>query len=299
MFLNKIAQHNLKEKFDGYNAVDDSFVVNEFQGRIDLTDRFLTIYNRPTRKRVLFTDPKTPLPASGVIKHPQTGEIYILGVPRQDARWDVDGGSPYVQMSMLHLVTPNDATAGQAVHTRKVFVGPEQGWLVEQQLGTHYMDVEFRTSASEQDVYLGTVENYFAWLPHDTVVETFDTLTIQGVNYFVLDDYIEMGMCALRVAKQADPRVDFHIHRSARIFNNDTFEYETTTVAEPVTGMIPEFTEAAEWFSKSTESVVVINTDHIVFKPEVNMAVTLFDRKLTIKSVFLQASQSQWRLVVG
>ena len=299
MFLNKIAQKNLREKFDAYNDVDDVFVCNEFQGRIDLTDRFLTIYNRPTRKRVLFSKPCEPLPASGIMRHPGTGEIYIIGIPRQDSRWDVAGGDPYIKISMLHMVTPNGATAGQAVHTRKVFEGPDQDWLATEQLGAKFMDVEFRTSATEVDVALGTIENYFAWLSPTAKIETFDILTISGVDYLVLDVYSEMGMCALRVAKRKDPRIDLLIHRTSRVFNETSMEYETTKVAEKVTGMVPEYNDTAPWNLKESESMVVIDTDHIVFEPENGMEVTLMGRKLTIKSVFLQTNEKQWRLVVG
>lgn len=297
MFLNKIAQKNMKEKFDSYDDATEAFLPEQFAGRIDLTDRFLSIYNRPTRKRVLFTAPDTELPESGVMRHPMTGEVYIVGSPRQDARWDVEGGSPYVKLSMLHLVTPTGTTAGIASHKRRV-MGSTQDWLTTTVLGNEYMDVEFRTSSSEKDVELGQIENYFAWLPPKTVVDTHDTLTLNDVDYLVIDVYEEMGMCALRVAKRPDPRMDLLIHRTTKIFNNDTFEYEITTVAEKVTGLIPKHTEGSAWGS-GTSAVINIEAEHILFKPEVDMEVTVGGRKLTIQSVFLQAGETQWRLEVG
>lgn len=296
MFLNKIAQENLRENFDSYERATGDFLLNDFQGRIDLTDRFLTIYNRPTRKRQLFTAPETKMPESGIMRHPHTGSIYIVGSPRMDARWDVAGGKPYIQLSMLHEVTPAGTTSGLAKHTRKVFEGAEQDWLVTEELAEKYMDVEFRTSANDVDVFLGTIENYFAWLSLSETIERFDTLTIGTVSYLVLDVYTEMGMTSLRVAKRDDPRVNLKFFRKGKVFNEDTLQYETTTKEERVTGMVPKATDNLELDSSA---VVVVDTDHILFEPKVNMDIEIHGRKLTVQSVFLQASERQWRLTVG
>ena len=74
-----------------------------------------------------------------------SGDVYIIGQERQDARFDVTDGDTYIKMAMVHLVTPKiDGSSGLAVQTRKVPIGPagNPGWLVDVVLAEDFLDGE-------------------------------------------------------------------------------------------------------------------------------------------------------------
>lgn len=302
MFLNAIAQRYMTEKFDGYDQPSNSFLPNTFQGRIDLTDRFLSIYNRPTRKRQLFVKPEENLPESMVFRHPKTGDVYIIGQGRKDARGDIDDGNPYVMLCMLHLVNENSmGSSGVCTQTRRIVEGPadDPGWLVDVVISRPYLDMEFRTNTSEAGMYESKVANYYAWMPLITEVKQWDVLTLHGEKYRVVDSFTDMGMRGLRLDKEADPRVDLVIHTSKRTYNKVTHEYEEVKRDYNVTGIVPDNTEMATWAGdrESSQISVIFEFDHIGFKPEPNTKISFQGRVRTIKSVITQAGEKQYKVI--
>ena len=299
MFLNLIAQKNLQEKFDGYDAETKEFQESSFAGRINLTDRFLSIYNRPTRKRQLFVKPDEPLPDSKVFRHPATGEVYILGSGRQDARYDVEEGNPYVMLCMVHLVTETaNGSSGRAKQFRKLPEGPPDnpGWLVDTEISESYMDVEFRTNSSEAGLYDSKIANFYAWAPLTTEVKQWDFLSLNGINYRVVDHFTDMGMRGLRLDQESDPRVNLIVTKNTRIYDPEEHAHVNLKTNYNVTGIIPINAELASWSSGTSAIQVVIEEDHIGFKPLPDMFVTFEGRERRVKSVATQAGEKQYRL---
>lgn len=301
MFLKAIAQKHMRESFDSYDAATKTFTPRAFEGRIDLTDRFLSIYNRPTRKRQLFTKPETVLPDSYVFRHRGTGDIYILGQVRQDARYDVDNGDPYVSISMLHLVTPEAlGSSGLAVHTRRVIKGPPEnpGWLVEEVLNENYLDIEFRTSSAEEGVYDSKVENFYAWTPITVLAAQWDFFTLSGIKYRVVDTFTDIGMRGLRLDREPDPRVDVVIFKKTRVYDRVTHTYVTTNEPFNVTAIVPENTDLAAWDDSNSTSIIslVIDFPNIGFVPQPNQEIEYQDRIRVVKSVVTQAGEKQYRI---
>lgn len=301
MFLKAIAQKNLYEVLEVFDDASQSFAGDTFLGRIDLTDRFLSIYNRPTRKRQLYTRPDTPLPASFIFRHKGSGDVYIVGQTRTDSRSDVSGGDPYIAITMLHLVTPNpNGSSGQAVHTRKQPLGPPDnpGWLQEVVLGTPFMDVEFRTSSSEAGVYDSKIENYYAWTPINVVAEQWDFFELNGIKYRNIDNFTDIGMRGLRLDREGDPRIDVVIHKSSRVYDPVEHAYVTTKVAFNVTMIVPEDTDIASWAAEKAASSVVLVVDrgHIGFAPTAGNEIEYQGRRRLVKNVTTQAGEKQYRL---
>lgn len=301
MFLNEIAKKNMHERLDGYNSTTKTFEPNSFQGRIDPTDRFLSIYNRPTRKRQLFTEPHTPLPQSNVFKHQTTGDIYILGQTRQDTRYDVLDGQPYVSISMLHLVTPNAlGSSGKAIQVRKETQGPPEnpGWMVAVDLGETYLDIEFRTSSSEAGVHDSKIENFYAWTPINVIAEQWDFFELNGIQYRVVDTFTDIGMRGLRLDRESDPRVDVVIQVQDRTYNDTTHEWESVTQDFNVTAIVPEATNLASWVDTSASSQIVLAIDHknIGFTPKINQSILYQGVKRLIKKVSTQAGEKQFQV---
>jgi hypothetical protein len=302
MFLAKIAQKNMKEVFSGYDRATKTFVERAFEGRIDLTDRFLSIYNRPTRKRQLYVSPSENLPDSYVFKHPSSGDVYILGQERQDARHDVERGSTYVKMIMCHVVTPKlDGSSGLAKQMRKVPQGPPEnpGWLVEEEVTETFMDIEFRTSSAEQGSYDIKIENFYAWTPITVDADQQDFFLLNGINYRVVDTFTDLGMRGLRLDRETDNRVDFVITVSEKVYDLETHKTNTVKTSYNVTGIIPDNTDVSKWGdARAASSIdIVIEEAHIGFPPKPNMTVQYQGLSRIVKNVTTQAGEKQYRLV--
>lgn len=303
MFLDAIAQKNMHEKLNEWDAVTKQFVPSKLTGRVDLTDRFLTIYNRPTRKRQIYTRPGDPLPESLVIQHPSSGDIYILGQGRRDARYDVDDGKAYVQLNMLHLVTPeNRGSSGLAKQFRKVVKGPPEdpGWLVEELIAEDYLDVEFRTSSAEAGAYDTKIENFYAWTTLNVSAQQWDFFDLHGSRYRVVDTFTDMGMRGLRMDKESDVRVDFTIRKAdEQVYDPQTHSWQSDTKEYKVSGYAPNATEIAKWKTDRTKSTVtlVIEEAHIGFTPKPDMVVTYQGVERLIREVTTQAGEKQFKVI--
>lgn len=303
MHLNKIAQTRMGESFSAWVS-GDTFVENAFKGRVHLTDRFLSIYNRPTRKRQLFVRPGTKLPETYVMRHQSTGEVYILGNGRQDARDDVDGGKAYSDMYILHLCTPTSGgSSGLAIQKRKVPKGPPEnpGWLVEEVISETFIDMEFRTSSAEEGIYDTKTENFYAWTPITVEAFQHDVFELDGRSYRVVDTFTDAGMRGLRLDRERDNRVDFTItFTGPTVYNKDTYKMETTSGTHNVTGTVREKTDLALWRSESRTAPgieVVIEEDHIGFIPKPNMKISYQGKERIIKDVASSVGDRQFSLV--
>lgn len=297
MFIDKIAQENLTEPMEAWDETLQAFVPGSFLGRIDLADRFLSNFNKPLRRRMLYTRPGTQFPQSFTFRHPGSGDIYLIGQGRQDAA----AGNPYIQLNVCHLVTDvPGGSSGLATLYRRAPSGPPEnpGWLVEHEVKKAFMDIEFRTSAKEADTYEIVVENYYAFLPRHIRCEEWDFLELQGKRYRVVDVFADSGMSGLRVDEEVDPRINFVLHKpGTRTYNRTTHEYEVTSTSFNVTGVPVKYHEFPTWSSESVSYIdVFIDREHIGFRPEAGQFLEFEGRKREIKQVSTQPGERQYRL---
>lgn len=300
MFLGLVAQRRLVESFEGWDEATKTFVPGAFVGRIEIADRFLSNFNKPLRRRMLFTAPDVVFPASRTFRHQGTGDVYLVGQSRQDAT--AGGGNPHIMLTVCHLVTeePN-GSSGLATLYRKAPVGPgtDPGWLVETVLGQAYMDIEFRTSASEPETHEIRVQNFFGFLPRHIQCEPWDFVELQGKRYRVVDAFADSGLSGLRVDEELDNRLDFTLtHRGQRTYNRVTHEYDVTEATYNVTGVLIREHEFPTWSSESEDYLdVVIDKAHIGFQPVPDvMSLEFQGRPRVIKHVTLQTGEKQYRL---
>ena len=301
MFLGRIARRAMYEKFVGWDAATGDFTDAEFLGRMAPVDRFLSIYNRPTRMRQLFIKPDTPLPASMVFQHTTTGEIYIAGNTRSDTRFNIEGGNPYVTLVMAHEVTPTgQGTTGLAAHYRRAPAGPasEPGWYVKGRVGDVYVDLEYRTSAAQEGVYDARVSDYYAWAPICSEVAELDTFELDGREYRVMDVYTDMGFLGMKLQQDPDPRVDLYVITTERgVWNAVSHQYDSVETKHEVTAIVSGQREQAVWNKLDNSIQVVIDFAAIGFVPETNMKVELDGIRRTIKNVFTSVGAKQYELV--
>lgn len=302
MKLKKIAAKYITEKMEAWDPATETWVADSFLGRIDLTDRFLSNFNKPTRRRMLFTDNDVVFPPSLTFRHPGTKDVYLLGTRRTDAR----DGNPYVSLTILQLVTDlPGGTSGLATITRKVVQGPPEnpGWLVDTVFAKSYIDTEFLSSTEEEATTDLRIERYNAYLPLHIQPQEWDFITLHNVKYRVLDTFADSGFFALRIDHEDDYRSNFVLHVGGkRTMNNTTHEYDGGSVSYNVTGVMEKSVEAALWASDTnTYRTVYFEEDHLPFGIDIrgkDVWLELNGVKKQVKTVDTQAGNRQYSLRV-
>ena len=300
MFLGLVAQRKLTETFEVWDPIAEVFGPTTFKGRIEIADRFLSNFNKPLRRRMLFTAPGEQLPESVTFRHPGTGDVYLLGQDRQDAT--IGNGTPHIRLSVCHLVTEElNGSAGLATLYRKAPAGPAEdpGWLVESIVARGFADIEFRTSASQPETEEIRVQNFIGFLPRTVTCEPWDYLELQGKRYRVVDSFADSGFSAFRVDFEPDRRIDFVVHRiGPRTYDRVTHEYTSVRSSHNVSGMMVRENSFPEWTNDAEGYIdVVINTDHIGFAPEPDTTeVEYRGRRRVVRNVSLQTGDLQYRL---
>lgn len=299
MKLKKIALKFCNEKMEAWDPATETFTPDAFRARIDLTDRFLSNFNRPTRRRMMFADNEVVFPASRICRHPGTKDVYLMGVTRQDAR----NGQAYLGLTILQLVTDEPGgTAGLATITRRVAVGPPEdpGWLVDTVFARTYIDTEFLTSTDETETTDLRIERYVAFLPMSVQPQEWDFLTLHGVQYRVLDTFSDSGFFSLRIDHEKDYRSNFIVTVTTRVMDKGTHKYVTTPRDYQVTGMMEKSTSVALWATDSEDAkTVYFDADHfptgIFDKPDV-MTISLDGVSRAVKSVETQSGNRQFKM---
>lgn len=121
--------------------------VADFYARLSVVDRFLSNFHKPLQRRMLFTDPSTPLPANGVIQHCITKDIYIVGQQRLDA----DGQASYERLNVVHLVSNESSTFAEVFKwARPDGAAPESMLLERKSIGKFYISLEYQSSSTER-----------------------------------------------------------------------------------------------------------------------------------------------------
>ena len=204
MNLRKVAASFETTHFDTYDETLDTWTECGMQGKVLPLDRFLSNFNRPTKRRSLGLSPTAVVPTSNTLRVPATGEIYFIGELRQDSQNSV----AYDQLGILHRST----TLGTV--NRRAPAGPsnDPGWLVDAVSSTHYMDMELR-SASEIDEHEQRFDgSYFAVLPPHADLQPWDRLNVGGLDYIVQISHMDSGFRFARAINRIDPRKDFVYH---------------------------------------------------------------------------------------
>lgn len=302
MHLKRIALKHANEPMDAWDPVTESWVANSFNARIDITDRFLSNFNRPTRMRMMLHDDKAKLPASQAIRHPGTHDVYIMGTTRKDAR----KGAPYVALTLLRLVTEvPGGSAGLATVTRKEPVGPanDPGWLVETVVGKEWIDTEFLSSSEERQATDLRIERYNAFSTLNADIKDWDFITVAGKKHRVLDTFADSGLYGLRLDQEEDLRRDFVLKvAGTRTMNKVTHQWDSTPeLSFNVTGVIEHEMDVALWASETNEVITVyFEADHLPKPLPIltgqEMWLTFNGKKRVVKEMETQAGQRQWQL---
>lgn len=260
----RVALRRVNEPMEAWDPVTESWLPAAFIARFDPTDRFLSNFNKPTRRRMLQAAHDCVFPESRTFRHPGTHDVYLLGITRKDSQ----GGNPYIGLTVCQLVTDvPGGSSGLATIYRREPVGPPDnpGWLVERVFAKAYLDMEFRTSANEPDATDLKIENYYAFLPLSVQPKEWDFIELHGVRYRVVDTFADSGFFGLRIDHEDDFRSDFELTvNGVRSIDPTTQMMVDSSVTYQVTGMLERSNQFPTWNSDSESYVdVYFETGHL------------------------------------
>lgn len=295
MFLDQVAQRWQGPTIEVWDAETDSFLASDISCRLSVVDRFLSTFNRPTRRRMLYHDPAAALPASRVIRDVVSGEVFMAGQTRLDAMT----GKAYGALTILHLATEEPhGTSGRCRVVRKVSEGPadDPGWLVDKQVELTWCDTEYTGASTETGAYDLKIAGHIVFLPQCVSLERWDMLHVNGMVLRVMNVYGDSGFTGARVDQEADERVNFVIRTNeGKRYDHETLRYVDDARDYNVTGIVTK----GHRYSGATEDSddyidVVVETRHIGFVPKPDMVLAHAGREWTIKSVDVPANGEQY-----
>lgn len=292
MNLRKVAASFETTEFDAWDESNELFVAKSLTGKIRSVDRFLSNFNRPTKRRLLGLSPSATIPASNTIRDPSTGEIYFIGELRQDS----EQGVAYDQVGVLHKTT------AIATISRKAPIGPgnDPGVLVASQIGKHYADVELRSASETEEQENDFEGNYFLMMPPHVDLEEWDEVTFDSEAYMIKTPYFDSGFRFARAVKREDPRKDFTYY-----FRDTGVAYNTATrvVTEgfttySVTGFSLEFELDDLNYTplKVGRQKIVIKQSHIGIVPSAEDELLWEGQRYKVKGVSQDFLNAQYQL---
>lgn len=294
MNLGKVATHFNANEFEYLDPVTRQWV-DGFSGRLAASDRFLSNFNRPTRKRMLYTSFDLNLQPYDVIRLKTTGEVYLLGVSRKDTLWM----DKVTQLTICHMVTP-DLSAGIAFIDRPAVLGSgdDLGWVTMQSSGETYLDLELRTTATEPGSKETQIGHYFGFAEARVDLMDGDRLTLNGVTYVADEVAYDSGLRLLRLVNRDVHYVNmvFTLGSGAKIYDKATGQYTSAPINRNVSGILTDVHDSDDGFSKDSADYVEvrIELDHIGFEPKPNMAVELNGKSYTVSYVQQAEYRRQW-----
>lgn len=296
MDLRRISKHFDSEEFEYLDPVTRLWG-NTFEGRLAATDRFLSNFNRPTRKRMLYTDFDMDLSQVDVIRHKITGDVYLIGV----ARRDTFKLAKTTQLLICHMVTPNGLSAGLASVTRPTVtgVGDDLGWVQMLPAGEAYVDLELRATSREPGSKDTEIGMYYAWTESYWNFKDGDRIDLNGQHYIVEETAYDAELQHLRVISRDQYYIDvvFEIG-TARTFDRDLNRFVDAPQTRNVSGYLVTLHDSNDGYDSdvSDHAELRIRTDHIGFTPLPGMKVKLLVNNKTYSVRFVEQSEhrKQW-----
>lgn len=298
MFLEEQSNRWVSESVQGYDPVTNTFSPLAFPVRVSITDQFLSNFNRPLRRRMLYYPLGSPLPESLTIKLDSTGDVYLIGQAREDSY----STGAYNEMAVGHLVTDEGvgSSSGLATQHRYTTDGPvdDPGWATEKQIGQTYMDLEFRSSLNEADLTETRTESFVAFFPRTLEAVVHDTFRLKGKEYRVTDVYPDSGFLMARLNEEPNYYVDLVIKtQGERNYDETQLRWVTTTRDYNVTAYLTSDHDYLTWTSDSDDTLnLSIDERHIGFRPKAGMEVVWEKRVRTIRHVHYYRGERQYKL---
>ena len=289
MDLHQAAAYFDRLSFENYDFSTGDWARTYFQGQLKVSDKFQTIYHRPTRKRMLYCAPGQE-PSSPVIRIRNTGEVWMVGALQEDSYQDTH----YRSVFALHK------PQGLAAITRLAPTGSsgDPGWATSAAVETTWIDFELRSTNENEEGFPFYRSHYFLTLPSNCQVQLYDLITYNGQPYFVTDVYDDSSLKLCRAAKHIDPRQNFvYRRRGADIYSGGQVSKSYTDYN--VTGRIgPKKNDLGQMSLSSDEIVVRILEGWIGVEPDMEDVIQIYGKDYAIKQILRDPTQQEWSLTV-
>jgi hypothetical protein len=283
------------DSFEVWDSASSAFIPG-FTGRIYPFDRFKTIYHRPTRREMLGVPVDFSPPASLVLRHPATGEEYIIG---ETKKMDTDRDIPYDHAYALHRVLRTLSVVRPTIQGS----GDDLGALVPVVVGLLHADLELRTSEREQDAYEKFKGRFFVTMPNSIKVQKGDFLVGGSDSFRVEVAYLDGGFQMARADDVHDERETltyFLPTGSGASLDPATGAYtKESTVPRLFSGIVsPVDNSEADHRPglQQPEIRVFVEREHIGFEPEVGRLIERGSDRYEVHSVRIDPESDQWIL---
>ena len=289
MEFSDVASYFDTVSFDAYDFVSGRWNLNQFVGQLKEVDDFISIYNRPTRKRMIHTAPHEIL-GSSVVRVTATGEIFMLGTPQSDILFNKD----------YRRIVGSHKPIGPAVHRRllPVEVAGTSGWAANSVIRNTFADVELRSVDENQNNKIDNYGQFFLFCPGDEALQRQDTVEVGGTAYFVIEAYFDGGLSCARVSSHPDERINF-IYRSKTGGGYDPNTQTTvgTFVSYNTTGKITASSADSSAESDVGEVLDVMLHDRFIsFEPELEDEIVFRGSTFRVAKKKRNSILSEWYL---
>ncbi len=290
MDLSQAAAYFDLQSFDEYDFGVGDWNLSTIVGQLKLADKFVAIWNRPTRNRMIYVDHNNE-PTSSVVRVSNTGDILMLKTPQRDTH----ANDHYRTVIGGHLA------AGVAVVKRLLPVGPPEnpGWAVEATILTTFADVELRSVNENQDRELLNYGHFFLFLPANSGLQDHDTVELNGKEYYVLETYKDSGLDAARATSKPDERVNM-VYTSVGVetYDPNTGENTSSTTNYNVTGKltVKRIEEQENSDIPRTVVEVMIRKPFIGLVPKIGDKITFMGMTYTVNAVGENSLRDEWVL---
>ncbi len=289
MDFRQLARYFDRQDLENYDFVNQRWV-NRFKGQLKVSDKFQTIFHRPTRKRMLYCTPNSA-PTSTVVRVVGSNTVYFVGA-LQDDHYE---NNNYRSVYALHKAL------GSCVITRKAPAGPveDPGWLVASEIEpATFSDYEFRSlneNQESQEIHRG---HYFLVFPTGTDITKQDVVTVGGLDFFILDTYIDSQLILARAAQQSDPRKDL-VYKSFVSESYSSASVAKTYTDYNVTGRIVESKSSDSYSNVDLHNFkIYIKSDHIGVVPKLDDSVVIDGLTHDVTSISRDFLEDHWDLGV-
>lgn len=290
-------QHDL---FVPWDAATNTFS-GSVAGRLHRIDRFKTIYHRPTRRQKLSLAEDAVVPASGVIRHAKTGEVFLVSLLEEDEVWQ--GETVYERLVTLHRAVPY--SGGYAVF-KPVTVsgsGDDLGIVSLTNVQHAYVEVELRSASDERGSLDVEIEEATLHLSANVQAAPGDYITFDGDDYRILVTFSDSGFRAARAVKESPhyETLTYHLQTGTSSYNPATGTFTEGVADRLVSALIGDETAMRERVSDqySRQLSVYIYQQHIGFAPKVGDTFAYDGRTYTVTKVSQNQRELQWRLEAG
>ena len=275
--------------FDAYDFASGFWNSNQFIGQLQEADSFVTLWNRPTRKRMLHTAPQEII-SSSVVRVNATGEIYMVGTDQSDILNDQN----YRRISGLHR------PQGPAVHRRltPVEVAGVSGWASNVVVRNTFADVELRSVDENQNTKIDNYGQFFLFCPSDEALQRQDTVEVGGAVYFVIEPYLDGGLSCARVSLHPDERMNF-VYKSflGSGYDPNTQSNVPTFTSYNATGKVTSTLAKTTMGSEVGESLdIMLHDRFITFEPKLKDEIVFRGSTFRVSDKKRNSILSEWYL---